>query len=147
MTTRVHRPLKIIAFNANDIWRQRYELNKQLQDLHLDVTLFSETLLKPHERFYIPNRIDRHPERKGGTATAVRIGTPHRHVDLPPLVSIEATGICILIGNCEVLLVAVYESPNRTWCYTDITELLGFRNKCVLADDLNAKHPFWNSEV
>jgi hypothetical protein len=29
----------------------------------------------------------------------------------------------------------------------DITELLSFRHKCILADDLNAKHPFWNSSV
>jgi hypothetical protein len=51
MATRVHRPLKVIAFNANGIGRQRYELSKQLQDLHVDVALFSETHLKPHERF------------------------------------------------------------------------------------------------
>jgi hypothetical protein len=31
----------------------------------------------------------------------------HNHVDLPPLVSIEATGVCILTGNSEVLLAAV----------------------------------------
>jgi endonuclease/exonuclease/phosphatase family metal-dependent hydrolase len=30
---------------------------------------------------------------------------------------------------------------------TVITDLLGFRNKCILAGDLNAKHPFWNSAV
>jgi hypothetical protein len=43
MTTRIHRPLKIIAFNANDIWRQHYELSKQLQDLLVVVALFSVT--------------------------------------------------------------------------------------------------------
>jgi hypothetical protein len=68
-------------------------------------------------------------------------------VDLTPLVSIEATGICIPIGNCEVLLAAVYKSPNRSWCDTDITDLLGFRKKCVLARDLNAKRPFWYSAI
>jgi hypothetical protein len=55
MAVRVHRPPKVIAFNANDIWRQRYELSKQLQDFHIDVTVLSETHLKPHERFFIPN--------------------------------------------------------------------------------------------
>jgi hypothetical protein len=143
----------IIAFNANYIWRQCYGLSKQLKYLHIDVALFSETSLKPNERFYILNyhllvyRIDRHPERKGGTAIAVRKGIPHRQVNLPPLVSIEATGICIQIGNCEVLLAAVYKSPNRTWCDIGITELLRFRNKCILACDLNAKHPFRSSTV
>jgi hypothetical protein len=82
MANRVHRPLKVIAFNGNGILRQRYELSKQLQDLHIDVALFSETHLKPHERFYIQNyhfyRIDRHPGRKGGTAVAVRKDIPHK---------------------------------------------------------------------
>jgi hypothetical protein len=34
---RVHRSFKIIALNANGNWRQRNELSKQLQDLHIDV--------------------------------------------------------------------------------------------------------------
>jgi hypothetical protein len=55
MTARVHRPLKVIAFNANGIWRQRHELSKQLEDLYIEVALLSETHLKPHERFCIPN--------------------------------------------------------------------------------------------
>jgi hypothetical protein len=53
MTTRIHRPLKVIAFNENGIMKQRTELSKQLQDLHVDVALFSETNLKPHERYFI----------------------------------------------------------------------------------------------
>jgi hypothetical protein len=55
MANRIHRSLKFIAFNANDIMKKRYELSKQLQDLHIDVALFSETHLKPHERFFISN--------------------------------------------------------------------------------------------
>jgi hypothetical protein len=59
----------------------------------LNVALFSETHLKPHETFYISNyhlyQTDRFPGRKGGTAIAVRKGISHSHVDLPPLVSVE----------------------------------------------------------
>jgi hypothetical protein len=51
MPTRVHRPLKVLSFNANCIWRQLYELSNQLQDRHIDVALHSETHMKPHERF------------------------------------------------------------------------------------------------
>jgi hypothetical protein len=65
MATRIHRPLKVIAFNANDIMRQRYELSKQPQDLLVDVDLFSEKHLKPHERFFYLKlplyRTERHP--------------------------------------------------------------------------------------
>jgi hypothetical protein len=39
MATRIHRPLKVLDFNWNYIGRQRYELSKQLQDLHIDVAL------------------------------------------------------------------------------------------------------------
>jgi hypothetical protein len=151
MAMKVHRPLKVVAFNANGIGRQRYELSKQMQDLKIDVALFSETHLKPHERFCLPNyhlyRSDRFPGRKGGTAVAVRKGVPHILADLPPLSSIEATGVCIPIGNNEVLLAAVYRSPRRAWSDADIIELLGSTNKSILASDLNAKNPFWNSAV
>jgi hypothetical protein len=51
------------------------------------------------------------------------------------------------IGNSEVLLATLYKSPGRTWKDAEITELLSFRYKSILADDLNAKHPFWNSAV
>jgi hypothetical protein len=151
MATSVHRSLKVVAFNANGIGRQRYELSKQLQEQRIDVTLFSETHLKPHERFYIPNyqvyRTDRFPGIKGRTAVAVKKGISHSHVHLPPLNSLEATGVCITIGNSELLLAAVYKSPGRAWRDADIIELLNFRRKSVLAGDLNAKHPFWNSSV
>jgi hypothetical protein len=74
MAAKVQRPLKVIAFNANGIWRRRYELSKQLQDLHIDVALLSGTHINPHERFFIPNyRTDRFLGRKG---------IPHNNVDL-----------------------------------------------------------------
>jgi hypothetical protein len=75
------------------------------------VVLFSETHLKPQERFSIPNyqfyRTDRYPERKGGTDDAVRKDIPHKHVGLPPPASVEATGVYIPVGSSEVLLAAV----------------------------------------
>jgi hypothetical protein len=46
-----------------------------------------------------------------------------------------------------VLLAAVYKSPGRAWNDADITKLLSFRPKSILAGDLNAKNPFWNSAV
>jgi hypothetical protein len=45
------------------------------------------------------------------------------------------------------LLAAVYKSPGRAWSDADITELLSFRRKSILAGDRNDKHPFWNSAV
>jgi hypothetical protein len=65
-------------------------------------------------------------ERKRGTAVAARKGIPHMQVELPPLVSVEATGVCIPIGNQEILLAAVYKSQGHSWNYVDIIELLSF---------------------
>jgi hypothetical protein len=108
------------------------------------VALFSETDLKLHERFLIPNfhfyRTESYPGRKGGPAVAVRKGIPHNHVNITPLVSLEATGVCIPIGNSEILLATVYKTQGRAWCDVDITELLSFRPKYILAG-------FWNSAV
>jgi hypothetical protein len=47
MAAGVHRPLKLTEFIANGIWRQCNELSKQLQDLHIDMALLSETQLEP----------------------------------------------------------------------------------------------------
>jgi hypothetical protein len=70
-------PLKVIAFNANGILRQRCEFSKQLQHLHIDVALLSETYLKPHERFFTHNYHLYWAEHFLG-----RKGIPHKHVDL-----------------------------------------------------------------
>jgi hypothetical protein len=45
------------------------------------------------------------------------------------------------------LLAAVNKSTGRAWSDTDITELLSFRPKSILAGDLNTKIPFWNRAV
>jgi hypothetical protein len=102
-------------------------------------------------RFYIPNyhiyRNDRLDGNKGGTALAVKKEIPHTYVDLAPLVSLEATGVSIPIGHNEMLLASVHKSPLRAWRDADITELLNLRTKSILAGDLNAKQPVWNSQV
>jgi hypothetical protein len=77
----VHRPLKIKAFNANGIGRRVYEFKKQLQEVEIDVALFSERYLKPHIKFCIPNyniyRIDCQDGHEGGTEVAIKKSIPH----------------------------------------------------------------------
>jgi hypothetical protein len=51
------------------------------------------------------------------------------------------------IRNTEMFLATVYKSPQRLWSDTDITELLGFRSKYILAGDLHAKHPLCKSNI
>jgi hypothetical protein len=76
MAVRVHRLLKVVAFNANGIWRWCTELSKQVQDLHIDVALLSETHLKHRERFFIPNYHIYQTDCFQGK------GISHNHVDL-----------------------------------------------------------------
>jgi hypothetical protein len=151
MAATVHRPVKDVAFNANGIGRQAYELLKQMQDLKIDVAVLTETHLKPHMRFCIPNyhiyRNDRLDGNKGGTAVALKKEIPRTYVDLPPLHSLEATGVSIPILHTQMLLASVYKSPLREWRDADMTELLNLRTKSILAVDLNAKHPVWNRKV
>jgi hypothetical protein len=113
------------------------------------VALFPEKRLKPHEWFFIPNyhfcRTDHYPGIKGGTAFAVTKRIPNNHVDLPPLISVGATGVCIPIDNSEFLLSAVYKYPGRARSGADITEFRNIESKFILAGDLNDKRSFWNS--
>jgi hypothetical protein len=149
MATRIHRSLEVIAFNANGFMRQRYELNKQLQDLHVDVALFSVTHLKPHERFFISNyhiyRTDRQAGRKGGTALVVRRDVPHNYVDLQPLVPVEATGVYIPIGNSEVLLFSVLCNPAfRRYLPNRCLSMVIF---VIIFFFFHFKHPHWADYV
>jgi hypothetical protein len=66
---------------------------------------------------------------------------------MPPLLSVEETGVCMPIGNVEMLPAALYKSPQRVWSDTGITGLLGFSSKFILAGDLNAKRPVCNSTI
>jgi hypothetical protein len=117
----------------------------------MDVSLLSGIYLKLHERFFMRNyliyRNDRHPGAKGGTEIAARKGVPRSYVVVPHLISIEATRICIPLGNKEILLAAVYKFPIRDWSDTDMNEILSLRNKTILAGDLNAKYLVWNSQI
>jgi hypothetical protein len=58
----------------------------------------------------------------GGTAIAVKKDIPHTCDDLPPVLSVEATWVCISTEITEMLLAAVYKSPQRLWSDTDIIE-------------------------
>jgi hypothetical protein len=68
------------------------------------------------------------PRKERQTAAAVRKGIPHKHVHayLSPLLSIEATRVCITIGKSEVLLPAVCKSPGHARNNAVISELLSF---------------------
>jgi hypothetical protein len=53
----------------------------------------------------------------------------------------------MLIGNSEILLACVCKSLGSAWSEAVISEIISYKRKSILAGDLNAKHPFWNSEI
>jgi hypothetical protein len=148
--TCLHRPRKVRASNANGVGKQLFEVSKQLQGRHIDVVLPSETNLKPHEIYFIPNyhfyRTDLFPYLKRGTVVFVTKYIPHNHRDLPPLASTEVTEICVPVAKTEVLLTAVYKPPGRAWNDADVIKILNLRNNSLVAGDLKAKNSVWNSQ-
>jgi hypothetical protein len=59
--------------------------------------------------------------------------------------SVEAVEVCIQIENMKVLLAVLYTSPSLAWSEADVTELLIFRHKSLVAGDLDVKYPLENS--
>jgi hypothetical protein len=49
--------------------------------------------------------------RKGKTSVTAKKGISHTHVDLPALVLVDVTRVCLPVGKSKVLLAAVYKSP------------------------------------
>jgi hypothetical protein len=86
MATRIHRTIKVIALNANDVARQLYELKLSLYGT------------------------DRYPGRKGGTAVAVRKDIHLNHVHLPPLVSVEAY-LLVIAKYCLYVFTNLWAVP------------------------------------
>jgi hypothetical protein len=115
------------------------------------VALLSKTQLKPHERFCIRNyhiyRNDRQPGAKCGTAVAVRKVIPHNYVQLPPLISVEATGTCIPIEIKKSYLRQFIDLQAETGMTKTSLSSLSLRNKPLVACDLNAKNPVWKNRV
>jgi hypothetical protein len=104
--------------------------------LHRDVALLSDTHLKHHERFNTFIGLTS-SGRIGGTAVELR-SIPHNNRELALFASIGATGICIPIRKSEMVLAALFKPPGHAWNDADITQLLSFRHKSLLAGDLNA---------
>lgn len=82
----------------------------------------------------------------GRTTIAIK-SIPHTYVNQLPFSSVEAKGVCILTGNSGMVFIGIFKSLQKVCSDTDITELLGTKNKTILADDLNSEHPVWNINV
>ncbi|CAH2097930.1 unnamed protein product [Euphydryas editha] len=115
--------------------------------------LVQETLLKPsHRNPNIQNyriiRNDRATARGGGTVIYYKRSLHCVPLDPPPLEGIEASMCQVsLTGHQPITIASVYLSPDKPLVESDVRSLLAMSNSVILAGDLNAKHPHWNSRV
>ena len=147
----INHNIRLAFFNANGIKRQKLFFIQFLQDNRIDIALLSETFLKPHISFKIPNykilRNDRTEGRKGGTAVIIKSCLPFQILDLPPLETIEATAIKLLTTNDPIVIISVYKSPPKDLQLQDLKLLKQQGRRIIIAGDINAKNPLWHSRV
>lgn len=148
---RVPHSLEIAYWNANGLVSKQNELREFAERYDLDAILVCETHLRAGDKPRLPNyrfyRNDRVGARGGGTAIFVRTSLDHYEDLTPPLQHLEATAIVVRTLSGRVRLVAAYNPPNRRLLEGDLTGVLDTDKGVVIAGDLNAKHPSWNSRV
>lgn len=148
---RVPQSLKMAYWNANGIAGKLLEVREFAERHDLDAILVNETHLRTSEnprltnyRFY---RNDRVGARGGGTGIFIRTWMDH-YVDLlPPAQHLEATAVVVRTTSGRVRLVAAYNPPNRRLLEDDLKGVLNTDLSVIIAGDLNAKHPTWNSRI
>lgn len=144
--------LQVVVWNANGLRHKRNDLERFATDVQADILLISETHLRPADnpklRNFVLYRNDRQNGGGGGTAVYVKNSIDHNEIATPQLERLEVTGIAVHTANAGTLkLYAAYAPPSRL-LESDLEEI--FDNDggaTVLAGDLNAKHPTWNSRV
>lgn len=144
--------LQVVFWNADGLRPKRNSLEEFVERIRADIVLVNETHLKPTYgaklRNFVLYRSDRLNAPRGGTAVYVKKDIEHETIELPQLDQLEATGIAVQTAHAGVLkLYAVYCSPNRALLANELEELLDEDGPIIIAGDLNAKHPAWNSRV
>ena len=153
------RSLRLGFFNVNGMQGQRDELATFLRDNQLDILLLQETFLKPHHRDpKIANfqlvRNDRSRCHKGGTLIYYKKSLHCIPLVSPPLESLLEVSVCRLgmTGHQPITIVSAYFPPatgaeDQSLLVRDLTSIFGMSDSVILAGDLNAKHPAWNSTI
>ncbi|GJQ79305.1 hypothetical protein Trydic_g16172 [Trypoxylus dichotomus] len=147
------RPQSFTAgfWNANGLTNKKAELEEFIQRHQLDAILIGETHLRASDRLSLRNfrvyRTDRVGARGGGTAIMIKSSIDHHAGQELDLQNVEATNITVNMATGPVQLIAAYKAPNKLMLEADLSEIFSTRRATILAGDLNAKHPTWNSKV
>ncbi|KAJ1120327.1 hypothetical protein NDU88_008500 [Pleurodeles waltl] len=119
--------------------------------MDVSIALISETHFQGSQNLNLANhrvyRTDRATGAKGGgTAVIVSTKVKHHEIALPPVGSVEATGIQIQTTAGPLRLIAAYSPPGKL-CPKDLDALLDPSIPTLIGGDLNAKHQCWNSRT
>lgn len=145
---------KIISWNANGVRNKAVELHNLLESQKAEVCLIQETHLGSALTFKLPNytiyRTDRpgalDHKKGGGVALAIKVGTKHTEIVIPPLKTVEAVGVEVHAPAGTIRLISVYLPPKKTLHPEDLEALADSTKATIIAGDLNAKHVNWNSK-
>lgn len=151
--------LTIIQLNVNSLIskKKRHDLELFLNTEEPHIILLNETKIKSKHLLYFRNynfiRNDRTQNNGGGTGILIKNNISYTVVPRPPTIqSIESTIIKISSNNHELLIAAVYFTPNTNFpsIHThDLTELIKLNthpnSSIIIGGDLNAKHSFWGN--
>ncbi|KAB0804621.1 hypothetical protein PPYR_01591 [Photinus pyralis] len=144
--------LHILAWNANGLRYKRDELQELLFREAVDVALISETHLNAGITTRIPgytiHRSDRQTGQGGGTAIFVKNDLEHHEIQSPPLLHVETNAVIVNTRSAGALkLVSVYKAPQEPFDEQELDLIFDIATPTIVAGDLNAKHPSWNSRT
>lgn len=144
--------MKLIYWNAQGIKSKLHELKAFLDSNDIPILLLGETFLKPNQTLKIPNyttyRNDRPGNRVGG-GTAILIKNHLKHDQLPELNldNIETTSLQLRTNTGPINIHAAYSPPTSPIRREDLSKIFDSQLPTLLIGNLNAKHPYWNSNI
>lgn len=104
--------LKIAYWNANSVQNKHLEIVDFVNKYTIDILLISETYLKSHLNFYIPNykvyRLDRFAGTKGGVAIIIKANIKHKLMNSLNLKVVEGLAISVQTPRGYIVLISAY---------------------------------------
>ena len=141
--------LKISTWNARSVKNKKHEVINFIEKHNIDILLITETFLKPHIAFHIPNfliyRNDRLNQTGGGVAIIIKNSINHNILPILQLQTIENISIMVPTANFLLKISCCYAAnSNHLNFRSDISRLANSNLPYILGGDFNSRHPFWN---
>jgi endonuclease/exonuclease/phosphatase (EEP) superfamily protein YafD len=142
-------PARIISFNALGLGPRLPLLSDATREHDADIILVQETLLTARRRASIPGyqhyRINR-SEATRGLSIYIKRTLKHSERAVPPMKNLHIQAVEVEVEGSPLVVVNVYNSPNSdSLDRDDLETALQLGPRVLLAGDLNAKHPAWQS--